>query len=64
MNRRDLIKVLALSALSPLPVATAFAQAWPDKPIKMVLSQPPAPDRTTLPACCRSVCTPSGTRRS
>lgn len=41
MNRRDLIKVLALSALAPLPIATAFAQAWPDKPIRMVLSQPP-----------------------
>lgn len=39
MNRRDLIKVLALTALAPLP--NAFAQAWPDKPIRMVLSQPP-----------------------
>ena len=39
MHRRDAIKTLATFALAP--ISSAFAQAWPDKPIRFVLSQPP-----------------------
>lgn len=39
MNRRDVIKTLAMFALAPTGVAVA--QAWPDKPVRFVLSQPP-----------------------
>ncbi len=39
MHRRDVIKTLATFALAP--IHSAFAQTWPDKPIRFVLSQPP-----------------------
>ncbi len=40
MKRRNLIQALAVTALPSSPWAQAQS-AWPDKPIKMILSQPP-----------------------
>ncbi len=40
MNRRDFTRratAFAVAAASPM----AFAQSWPDKPVKLILSQPP-----------------------
>ncbi|CAN5436756.1 tripartite tricarboxylate transporter substrate binding protein [soil metagenome] len=44
MTRRILLKAVCLGALTmfgALASNTASAQAWPDKPVKLVLSQPP-----------------------
>ncbi len=40
MDRRQTLLALAATAIATLP-ATLRAQAWPDKPVKWVLSQPP-----------------------
>lgn len=39
MDRRDVLKVLAMAALCP--ASAAFAAAWPERPVRFVLSQPP-----------------------
>ena len=40
MNRRNLVLSLAAAPLA-IWLPQAHAQAWPDKPVKWVLSQPP-----------------------
>jgi tripartite-type tricarboxylate transporter receptor subunit TctC len=39
MKRRDAIKALAV-ALAAIPAAGAFAQTWPARPVRLLLSQP------------------------
>lgn len=39
--RPDLTRRLALSLLLALPAATTLAQAWPSKPIKIIVPYPP-----------------------
>jgi len=43
MNRRHAIRTLATLAAVPAlsPMRSALAQAWPDKPVRLLLSQPP-----------------------
>jgi hypothetical protein len=51
-SRRHLLLATAAATLLPLAVTSAHAQAWPQKPIKIIVTFAPEVRRTSWRGCC------------
>ncbi len=54
---------LCFAVLCALVCAASFAQAWPSKPVRFILSQPPGTGPDIIRACSPSALRASGVSR-